>query len=167
MQPYNLPCVVNIRIEFPDEQIKENDLIMRVKYLTTEIISKMKSGLKHGNVQYLQQYADKTTSVIGIAHFETIIPAVIESETGEPSVFFIMARGTYKHFKGNVYFVHAVGRHSETNEEQVIYSPCDENNLPIMDTIWIRPLSMFADYCRVDGKLIRRFSPMFHINFMS
>ena len=41
----------------------------------------------------------------------------------------------YRHFKGNVVKVIAVGKHTETMENMVVYNHDD--------TIWIRPYNMF------------------------
>ena len=45
----------------------------------------------------------------------------------------------YRHFKGKEYEVIAIGKHSETLEEMVVYKALYGNN-----DIWIRPLSMFT-----------------------
>ena len=46
--------------------------------------------------------------------------------------------GRYRHFKGNEYQVLGVARHSETEEEMVVYRALyGEGGL------WVRPLSMF------------------------
>ena len=45
----------------------------------------------------------------------------------------------YRHFKGTEYEVIAIGKHSETLEEMVVYKALYGNN-----DIWIRPLSMFT-----------------------
>lgn len=64
----------------------------------------------------------------------------------------------YRHFKGNVYRVLAIGVHSETAELMVIY--CSMNDL----NMWIRPLDMFLSevdhekYPDVKQKL--RFEPL-------
>lgn len=50
--------------------------------------------------------------------------------------------GTYRHFKGGVYTLLAVGRHSETEELLVVYRAADER-------IWVRPLAMWSEV--VDG----------------
>ena len=43
----------------------------------------------------------------------------------------------YKHFKGNLYEIVAVAKHTETMEEMVIYREVDG------DAIYARPLDMF------------------------
>ncbi len=53
--------------------------------------------------------------------------------------------GVYRHFKGNEYEVLGVARHSETEEEYVVYRALyGERGL------WIRPFAMFAE--PVDSK---------------
>lgn len=43
----------------------------------------------------------------------------------------------YKHFKGTTHKIICVAKHSETNEDMVIYTHDDDNE------IWARPLEMF------------------------
>ncbi len=50
-----------------------------------------------------------------------------------------MKPGLYRHFKGNFYVVVAVVKHSETEEELVLYRPRDGEQL------WVRPLAMWNE----------------------
>ena len=45
----------------------------------------------------------------------------------------------YRHFKGKEYEVIAIGKHSETLEEMVVYKALYGNG-----DVWIRPLPMFT-----------------------
>ncbi len=60
--------------------------------------------------------------------------------------------GLYQHYKGNHYEVLGVARHSETEEELVVYRALyGERGL------WVRPLKMFTECVPVEGVCIRRF----------
>jgi hypothetical protein len=61
--------------------------------------------------------------------------------------------GLYRHYKGPEYRVFGVARHSETEEEVVVYQALyGEYGL------WVRPLSMFTSSVEVDGKSMLRFA---------
>ena len=63
-----------------------------------------------------------------------------------------MKSGRYRHYKGNEYIVIGVARHSETDEELVVYRPdYGEQGL------WVRPKEMFLETVEVDGKQVLRF----------
>ena len=47
-------------------------------------------------------------------------------------------KGIYRHFKGDLYLVEDVARHSETDEEMVVY-----RKLYGDCSLWVRPLSLF------------------------
>ena len=66
-----------------------------------------------------------------------------------------MELGLYKHYKGNMYEVIGIAKHSETLEEMVVYKATyqDEPN-----NIWVRPKAMFKERIEVNGNLIERFS---------
>lgn len=74
--------------------------------------------------------------------------------------------GYYRHFKGNIYQVIGVGKHSETGEELVVY-------LGLYDSphgygaMWIRPVPMFLETIERDGKTMRRFAPISNKEAMS
>jgi hypothetical protein len=62
----------------------------------------------------------------------------------------------YKHYKkGTSYKVVALGKHSETLEDMVVYEALYENDL---SKIWIRPLTMFTEPVTFEGKQVPRFS---------
>jgi hypothetical protein len=61
-------------------------------------------------------------------------------------------KGVYKHHKGNLYEVIDVARHSETEEEHVVYRTLYGDH-----SLWVRPLSMFDEDIECDGKTIKRF----------
>lgn len=64
-----------------------------------------------------------------------------------------MKLGRYQHFKGNYYQVLHIAKHSETEEEFVVYQPeYGERD------IWIRPISMFNEIIEREGKQIKRFT---------
>ena len=64
----------------------------------------------------------------------------------------IKINGIYRHYKGNMYKVIAIGKHSETLEQLVVYQALYGNN-----EIWCRPISMWNDDINVDGKIQKRF----------
>lgn len=62
--------------------------------------------------------------------------------------------GLYKHYKGKIYEVIGVARHSETLEELVVYKATYQ---PEGQNLWLRPLSMFMETVHINGTDIRRF----------
>ena len=58
--------------------------------------------------------------------------------------------GKYQHFKGPVYEVIGLAKHSETLEEVVVYRDSK-------DQLWTRPKDMFFEEVEVDGKKVPRF----------
>ena len=60
--------------------------------------------------------------------------------------------GYYRHFKGNVYEVIAIAKHSETEEEMVVYKSQDGDQ-----GFWVRPLSMWCEMVERDGMSMPRF----------
>lgn len=60
--------------------------------------------------------------------------------------------GVYKHYKGNLYEVLAVARHSETEEQLVVYKALYGDR-----RTWIRPLAMFCEEIEQDGERLPRF----------
>lgn len=64
--------------------------------------------------------------------------------------------GVYKHFKGNYYKVIDIVRHSETEEELVLYLPLYLNE-DFPGDLWVRPVNMFLETVERDGKKFPRF----------
>ena len=54
--------------------------------------------------------------------------------------------GLYRHFKGNLYKLLYVAKHSETLEEMVVYQA-----LYGEQGIWVRPASMWNEHVERDG----------------
>lgn len=62
--------------------------------------------------------------------------------------------GLYKHYKGNLYEVIGVARHSETLEELVVYKATYQKE---GENLWVRSLKMFLETVIVDGVEVKRF----------
>ncbi len=61
--------------------------------------------------------------------------------------------GRYRHYKGKEYEVIGCAKHSETEEEFVVYKALyGEGGL------WVRPIGMFLESVMVDKKSVPRFS---------
>ena len=61
--------------------------------------------------------------------------------------------GIYRHFKGNRYKVLHLAKHSETEEELVVYQALYGEL-----GIWVRPLAMFCEEIEWDGRRMQRFT---------
>ena len=64
----------------------------------------------------------------------------------------MMKPGRYRHYKGNDYEVLGVARHSETEEEYVVY-----RQLYGAGGLWIRPLGMFLESVTIGEPVVPRF----------
>jgi hypothetical protein len=60
--------------------------------------------------------------------------------------------GRYRHYKGGDYEVVGIARHSENDEQLVVYRCLYDNN-----SLWVRPLAMFLETVQVDGRELPRF----------
>ncbi|WP_265551624.1 DUF1653 domain-containing protein [Trichlorobacter lovleyi] len=60
--------------------------------------------------------------------------------------------GRYRHYKGGEYEVVGTARHSESDEQLVVYRCLYDNN-----SLWVRPLAMFLETVPVDGRELPRF----------
>ncbi|MDF0751413.1 DUF1653 domain-containing protein [Marinobacter sp. 71-i] len=60
--------------------------------------------------------------------------------------------GRYRHYKGMDYEVIGVARHSETEEQMVVYRCLYGDH-----GLWVRPLAMFRETVEVAGEQVPRF----------
>ena len=63
-----------------------------------------------------------------------------------------LKKGKYKHYKGSMYEVLDVARHSETEEWMVVYKTLYGDF-----STWVRPYEMFVEKVEVEGKMLARF----------
>lgn len=61
--------------------------------------------------------------------------------------------GRYRHYKGREYIVLGVARHSETEEELVVYRQDYGDR-----SLWVRPRAMFEEQVEVHGRQVPRFA---------
>ena len=61
--------------------------------------------------------------------------------------------GRYRHYKGKEYEVLFLARHSETEEEMVVYRALYGER-----GIWVRPSKMWNETVEKDGQRLRRFT---------
>ena len=66
----------------------------------------------------------------------------------------IVRGGLYQHYKGQMYRVHDVVKHSETLEDLVLYECLYEN---VLGKMWVRPKKMFLEPVLVDSHSVPRF----------
>lgn len=64
--------------------------------------------------------------------------------------------GLYRHYKGKLYEVISLVRHSETREELVLYKALYETEYG-SESLWVRPRSMFFESIEIEGKTVPRF----------
>ena len=84
-----------------------------------------------------------------------MIPAPAGQEKSIKSVAAnsMLKEGKYRHYKGKEYEVIGIAKHSETLEELVVYQALYGKH-----ELWVRPLKMFKEKIKSNGKKIPRFS---------
>ena len=81
------------------------------------------------------------------------MPRVSVKEDNMEAFKYNVQPGRYRHFKGNEYEVLGMARHSETEEEMVVYRALyGEGGL------WVRPAAMFRGSVTLDGREVPRFT---------
>jgi len=63
-------------------------------------------------------------------------------------------KGKYRHYKGHLYKVVGLARHSETLEWMVVYEALNKSP---KGKVWVRPYEMFIEEVETDGKRMPRF----------
>lgn len=63
--------------------------------------------------------------------------------------------GKYRHFKGGEYEVLCLAKHSETQEEMVVYKALYGDG-----GVWVRPAAMWNEEIEREGKRYKRFTFM-------
>lgn len=64
----------------------------------------------------------------------------------------VLPPGRYRHYKGGEYEVIGVARHSESEEQLVVYRCLYDNN-----SLWVRPLQMFIEKVKFNDREVPRF----------
>jgi hypothetical protein len=67
--------------------------------------------------------------------------------------------GIYKHYKGKLYEVIGIVRHSETLEEMVLYKALYKSEFG-EHSMWVRPAKMFVELVEINGKQLPRFEKL-------
>ncbi len=67
----------------------------------------------------------------------------------------MLNKGIYQHYKGNLYEVIDLVKHSETEEDMVLYRA-----LYGEQGLWVRPLKIFTESVHVEGVCMKRFTYM-------
>jgi hypothetical protein len=68
--------------------------------------------------------------------------------------------GVYRHYKGHLYEVVGVVRHSEELTPYVLYRCLDEQGRKIDDQLWVRPHRMWSEPVEHQGRVTPRFAPV-------
>lgn len=63
--------------------------------------------------------------------------------------------GRYRHYKGGLYDLVGIARHSETHEPLVVYRDAQD-----AARLWVRPHAMFFEEIEADGRRQPRFAPV-------
>lgn len=61
-------------------------------------------------------------------------------------------KGIYRHYKGYLYEVIDVAKHTETLQDMVVYKSLYGNF-----EMWVRPFTMFFEDVEINGKMQKRF----------
>jgi hypothetical protein len=65
--------------------------------------------------------------------------------------------GTYRHYKGNLYRVLHIAKHSETLEPMIVYQALYDSPEFGINAVFVRPIDLFLEKVNVNGKEQARF----------
>ncbi len=63
----------------------------------------------------------------------------------------------FRHYKGKLYKIIQIGRHTEEHTLQVVYQALYKTDTYGDQPIWIRPLKMFLETVTINGQEVPRF----------
>ena len=69
-------------------------------------------------------------------------------------------KGVYRHYKGHLYEVLNIVRHSEDLSALVLYRCLDAGGAPCDDVLWVRPHAMWSEPVTHEGRTSPRFAPV-------
>lgn len=69
----------------------------------------------------------------------------------------MISPGIYKHYKGNLYLVIGLAKHSETLQDIVVYQALYDSHNFGKNALWVRPLDNFLQKVTIDSQEIPRF----------
>lgn len=69
----------------------------------------------------------------------------------------MISLGLYKHYKGKLYLVIGVGKHSKSLQDLVIYQALYDDKKFGKNCLWVRPLDNFLENIIIDGQSVPRF----------
>lgn len=69
----------------------------------------------------------------------------------------IHAEQVYKHYKGDIYVVLHIAKHTETEEDMVVYTKFGT----VDDIVWVCPINMWNDIVEYNGVKLPRFQLLY------
>lgn len=70
--------------------------------------------------------------------------------------------GIYRHYKGSLYHLMAIARHTETKELMAVYNGLGKEN-----RTWVRPFVMFESHVTYNSETVKRFTKVGRCPFES
>jgi hypothetical protein len=111
-------------------------------------------GLSENEARHCEEafHAGQTVVVVKAPGRSALARSILRRDGAHEPGGVDIVPGRYRHFKGGLYQVLGVARHSETNELLVVYRDLSGDG-----ALWVRPLGMFQETVTVDGREVPRF----------